>query len=62
MERSHTDNNKTRKCPKVIITLIFYNKGIEQTNLNRILKSDGSSPRKQAKYRPTLIIINETKF
>ena len=46
MEWSRTDNNKTRKCPKDIITVMFCNKGIEQTNLNRILKSDGSSPRK----------------
>ena len=39
---SHANNDRTKKCPKIRFTLVFCNKGMEQINLNRILKFKGS--------------------
>lgn len=39
---SHANNDKTKKCPKILSTLVFCNKGMEQISLNKILKFKGS--------------------
>ena len=39
---SHIDNNTTKKCPQSIFTVMFCNIKMEQINLNRIWKLDGS--------------------
>ena len=33
---------KTKKCPKILFTLVFCNKGMEKINLNKIFKFKGS--------------------
>ena len=42
---SHAGNNKTKKCPKGNFTVMLCNKGMEQINPNRIIKSKGSITR-----------------
>ena len=41
----HAGNNKTKKCPKGNFTVMLCNKGMEQINPNRIIKSKGSITR-----------------
>ena len=45
LKPSHVDNHKTKSAQKIIFTVIFCNKGMEQINLNRILKCNGSITR-----------------
>ena len=42
---SHADNNKTKNYPKNVFSVMICYKEMEQINLNRILKSDGSITR-----------------
>ena len=44
-EPNHADNDKTKKCSKILFTVVFNNKGTEQMNLNKILKVKGSVAR-----------------
>ena len=66
-------NNKTKTCPKNVFTVMFCNKGMEEKNLNRSLKSKGSItllPEKieaqenipVATYRLTLTVRNLRKI